>query len=338
VDENGPKKEERMPVLSVIQAIHDAMFEEMNRDKRVFVFGEDVGKRGGVFLATEGLLEEFGERRVIDTPVSESAIVGIAIGAALYGLRPIAEIEFVDFIWPAVNQIIGEAARLSYGTNGSMHCPMVVRAPYGGGVRGGLYHSQSVETHFAHTPGLKVIIPSTPFDAKGLLKSAIRDGDPVIFLEHKRSYRSVWGDVPEQEYTIPIGEAEVKREGKDITCVTYGLMVHYCLEAAELVSKRGVEVEVLDLRTLRPLDKDCILASVRKTSRLMIVYEDNKTLGIGSEVAAAAAEEAFEYLDAPVLRLAGPEVPAMPFSPSLEALFIPTVENLVTALMKLANY
>jgi len=327
-----------MPVQSVIEAVRDAMYEEMKRDPLVFVMGEDVGKRGGVFLATQGFLEEFGEERVIDTPLAESSIAGMALGAAMQGRRPIAEIEFADFIWPAVNQIIGEAARVRYGTKGTVHVPMVVRAPYGGGIRGGLYHSQSAEAYFAHAPGLKVVTPATPYDAKGLLKAAIRDDDPVIFLEHKRTYRLVRGDVSEEEYVLPIGVAEVKREGADITCVTYGLMVHYCLEAAETLAQEGTAVEVLDLRTLRPLDKEAILESVRKTSRVLIVHEDNKTGGVGAEVAALVAEEAFDHLDAPVTRLAGPDVPAMPFAPTLEDVFMHNPEKIAAALRQLAAY
>ena len=327
-----------MPVQSVIEAVRDAMYEEMKRDPCVFVMGEDVGKRGGVFLATQGFLEEFGEERVIDTPMAESAIAGIALGAAMQGQRPIAEIEFADFIWPANNQIIGEAARVRYGTKGAVHAPMVVRAPYGGGIRGGLYHSQSVEAYFAHTPGLKVVTPATPYDAKGLLKAAIRDDDPVIFLEHKRTYRLVRGEVPEEEYVLPIGVAEVKREGADITCITYGLMVHYCLEAAETLAREGVGVEVLDLRTVRPLDKEAILESVRKTSRVLIVHEDNKTGGVGAEVAALVGEEAFDHLDAPVTRLAGPDVPAMPFAPTLEEVFMHNPGKIAAALRQLAAY
>ena len=327
-----------MSVKSVIEAVHDAMYEEMQRDSSVFVLGEDVGKRGGVFLATRDFLDQFGEERVIDTPLAEAAIAGIAVGAAMQGQRPIAEIQFADFIWPAVNQIIGEAARVRYGTKSVLHLPMVVRSPYGGGVRGGLYHSQSVEAYFAHTPGLKVICPATPYDAKGLLKSAIRDEDPVVFLEHKRTYRLVRGEVPDEEYILPIGVADVKREGTDITCVTYGLMLHYCLEAAETLAQDGINVEVVDLMTVRPLDKQAILDSVRKTSRILIVHEDNRTGGIGAEVAAIVAEEAFGYLDAPITRLTGPDVPSMPFSPPLEDFFMPNQEKIAAALRQLAAY
>ena len=254
------------------------------------------------------------------------------------GLRPIAEIEFADFIWPTINQIVGEAAKVRYGTEGKLNAPLVLRAPQGGGVRGALYHSQSVEALFAHTPGLKVVTPSTPYDAKGLLKSAIRDDDPVIFLEHKRTYRLVKGEVPEQEYTIPIGKADVKKPGEDISIITYGLMVHHCLEAAYLASSENISVEVLDLRTVRPLDIESIIGTVEKTGKALIVYEDNQALGIGSEVAALISQHAFEYLDAPVIRLGGPEVPAMPFSPPLEDMFMIDPGKISTAIKELAEY
>ena len=314
------------------------MREEMARDERVFVMGEDIGARGGVFLATDGFLELFGEERVIDTPVAESSIAGIALGAAMNGARPIAEIEFVDFIYPTFNQLVGEAARARYGSNGALSVPMVVRAPYGGGVRGGLYHSQSVEAFFAHTPGLKVVTPATPFDAKGLLKSAVRDDDPVIFLEHKRTYRLVQGEVPDEEYTLPIGRADVKMEGSDVTVVTYGLMLHYCVEAARALEGEGISVELVDLRTVRPLDSETILASARKTGKVVIVHEDTRAVGIGGEVAAIIAEDAFEYLDGPIVRVTGPEVPAMPFSPPLEAAFMPDADRIAEAIRKLAEY
>ena len=286
--------------MSVIEAVRVAMHEEMARDERVFVMGEDIGARGGVFLATDGFVEAFGEERVIDTPLAESSIAGIAVGAAMNGMLPIAEIEFADFIWPTFNQIVGEAARARYGSEGTVSVPMVLRAPYGGGVRGGLYHSQSPEAYFAHTPGLKVVAPATPYDTKGLLKSSVRDPDPVVFLEHKRTYRLVRGEVPEEEYTLPIGTADVKLEGDDISVITYGLMLHLCLEAARDLEDEGVSVEVLDLRTLRPLDSDAILETARKTGKVLIVHEDTKAVGIGGEVAAIVAEDAFEYLDAPI--------------------------------------
>ena len=298
------------------------MREELARDSQVFVMGEDIGARGGVFLATQDFIHDFGDSRIIDTPLAESSIIGIALGAAMNGMRPIAEIQFADFIFPTFNQLIGEAVRARYGTNGAVSVPMVVRSPYGGGVRGGLYHSQSPEAYFAHTPGLKVVTPATPYDAKGLLKSAIRDDNPVVFLEHKRTYRLVRGEVPEGEYTLPIGKADVKLVGKDISVITYGLSLHHCMEAARIVDGEGIAVEVIDLRTLRPLDTATILASVRKTGKALVVHEDTRLGGIGGEVAAIIAEEAFDYLDAPINRLTGPEVPAMPFSPNLENEFM----------------
>ncbi len=327
-----------MAEQSVIEAVRDAMREEMRRDERVFVMGEDIGARGGVFLATEGFVEEFGEARVIDTPLAESSIAGIALGAAMHGMRPIAEIEFADFIWPTINQVVGEAARARYGTNGKLSVPMVLRSPQGGGIRGALYHSQSVEAFFAHTPGLKVVTPATPYDAKGLLKSAVRSDDPVIFLEHKRTYRLVRGEVPEDDYTVPIGQADVKMEGEDLSVITYGLMVHHCIEAARELAHEGVSAEVVDLRTVRPIDRETVLASVQKTGKALIVHEDTKAGGVGAEVAGIIAEDAFEYLDGPVARLAGPEVPAMPFAPPMEAAFMLSTEKIADAVRRLAAY
>ena len=322
----------------VLEAVREAMEEEMRRDSSVFVMGEDVEARGGVFLATDGFAEEFGAERVIDTPLAEASIVGIALGAALNGMRPIAEIQFSDFIWPIVNQLVGEAARIRYGSNGQISAPLVVRSPYGGGVRGGLYHSQSVEGFFYHTPGLKVICPATPYDAKGLLKAAIRDDDPCLFLEHKRTYRLVRGEVPEGEYTVPIGMGDVKRPGEHVSLITYGLMLHYSLQAAERLEQEGVSVEVVDLRTVKPLDRQIIVDSVRKTGKALIVHEDNLTGGVGAEVAAIIAEEALMDLDAPVMRHCGPDVPAMPFAPTLEAAFMPSADTITGALRKLAAY
>jgi len=327
-----------LAVMTVIEAVRDAIREEMQRDSKVFVLGEDVGQRGGVFLATQGLIDEFGPSRVLDTPLAESSIMGIALGAAFRGLRPIPEVEFADFVWPTVNQLIGEAARTCYGTNGAVPVPLVVRIPYGGGIRGGLFHSQNVETHFFHTPGLKVVAPATPFDAKGLLKSAVRDNNPVVFLEHKKTYRLVRGEVPEGDYTIPLGVADVKRQGTDITIVSYGLTLHYCLEAAEQVSGESVSVEVVDLRTLTPLDTETVLESVKKTGKLLIVHEDNITGGVGAEIAALVAEQAFEYLDGPISRLCGPDIPTMPFALNLEEAYMPDTEKVVQALRKLAAY
>ena len=324
--------------MTVLEAAREAMREEMRRDQSVFIMGEDIAARGGVFLATDGFLEEFGEERVIDTPLAESAIAGIALGAAMHGMRPIAEIEFADFIWPTFNQIVGEAARLRYGTAGVLWAPMVLRAPYGGGVRGGLYHSQSPEAYFAHTPGLKVVTPATPYDTKGLLKSAIRDDDPVVFLEHKRTYRLVRGEVPDGDYTIPIGKADVKMEGDDISVITYGLTLHLCLEAARNLEDEGLSIEVLDLRTVQPLDEEAILATARKTGKVLIVHEDTMAGGIGGEVSAIIAEQAFDHLDAPIMRMGGPQVPAMPFSPPLEAQYMPSAEKIADAMRKLAEH
>ncbi len=328
-----------MANITVIEAVRAAMAEEMRRDPSVFVMGEDVGRRGGVFLATQGLVDEFGEQRVMDTPLAEAAIAGIAAGAAMNGMRPIAEIQFADFIFPTMNQLIGEVARIRYGTKGKVSVPMVVRSPYGGHVRGGMYHSQSVEAYFAHTPGLKVVTPATPYDAKGLLKAAVRDEDPVIVLEHKRTYRSVKGEVPDEDYIVPIGSAEVKRDGTDATVVTYGLTVHYALQAAEtLAEEDGVSIEVVDLRTVSPIDRETVLASVVKTSRVLVVHEDNISGGIGAEVSAIIAEHAFDSLDAPIMRCAGPDIPAMPFAPTLEAAFMPTPDKIADAMRKLLAY
>jgi 2-oxoisovalerate dehydrogenase E1 component beta subunit len=327
-----------MAVKNVIQAIHDTMWDEMQRDERVIVLGEDVGIKGGVFKATDGFLQEFGELRVIDTPLAELGIIGVAIGAALNGLRPIAEIQFADFIHPAFDQIVNEAARFYYRSNGTWNVPMVIRTPYGGGVHGGLYHSQSVEAFFTHVPGLKVVAPSTPYDAAGLLRAAIRDPDPVLYLEHKKTYRAIRGEVPDEPYTIPIGVAEVKREGEDLTVIAYGMMLHHALEAAEIVADDGIDVEVVDPRTLSPLDRDTILESVRKTGKVLIVHEDNKTMGLGAELAALIAEEAFEWLDGPVRRLAGPDVPAMPYAEPMEEFFLVNTEKIVDAIRDLAEY
>jgi 2-oxoisovalerate dehydrogenase E1 component beta subunit len=326
-----------MPEQTVIEAIRETLRDEMRRDESVILLGEDVGARGGVFLATDGFVEEFGENRVIDTPLAESAICGAALGAALNGLRPIAEIQFADFVWPAINQLVGEASKVRYGTNGVKTAPMTVRVPYGGGVRGGLYHSQSIEVLFSHTPGLTVVAPATPYDAKGLLTSAIRANDPVIVLEHKRTYRLVKGDVPSEDYTIPIGKAEIKRPGTDMTVVTYGLMLHYVLQAAESAAAVGIDVEVLDLRTLRPLDADSIIESVSRTGKALIVQEDTLAVSISSEVAAIIAEHCFFDLDGPVTRVGPPEIPPMPYSPLQEAAFMPSPEKILSAIKKLAE-
>jgi 2-oxoisovalerate dehydrogenase E1 component beta subunit len=327
-----------MATQTFIEAIRETLAEEMRRDPSTIVLGEDVGLKGGVFLATDGLFAEFGEDRVIDTPLTESMIVGVSIGASANGLRPIAEIQFADFIFPAFNQIVSEAARLRYRSNGAFGCPITIRAPYGGGVHGALYHSQSVEAFFTHVPGLKVVIPSTPADAKGLLRTAIRDEDPVLFFEHKKMYRSVRGDVPAGDYTIPLGQAVVTRPGSQLTVVAYGLMAHYALEAAERATEEGLSVEVVDLRSLRPLDRDTLLSSVKKTGKCLVVYEDNKFGGYGAEVAAIVAEEAFDWLDGPVMRVAGPEVPAVPYNHVLEDWFMVNPEKILTGIRELAAY
>ncbi|MBO0683591.1 MAG: alpha-ketoacid dehydrogenase subunit beta [Candidatus Dormibacteraeota bacterium] len=327
-----------MAVRTLIEGIREALDEEMERDDRVWVLGEDVGRKGGVFLATEGLQAKYGEGRVLDTPLAESCIVGVAIGAALNGLIPVAEIQFADFIHPAFDQIVSEASRIRYRSNGDFGCPIVIRAPFGGGVRGGLYHSQSVEAFYAHVPGLKVVIPSTPEDGKGLLKSAVRDPDPVLVFEHKRLYRLMKGEVPEGEFVTPIGPAAVRRSGAGLTCIAWGLMVHHCLQAAEEVAGEGIDAEVLDLRTLRPLDKETVLRSVEKTARAMVVYEDNLTGGFGAEISAVIADEGFEHLDAPVLRVAAPDVPAMPFNKPQEDAYMPDPARIADTMRRLARY
>lgn len=327
-----------MAVISYIDAITMAMREEMERDSKVFVLGEDVGKKGGVFKATTGLYDQFGPDRALDAPLAESAIVGVGVGAAMYGMRPIAEIQFADFIMPAVNQIISEAARIRYRSNNDWNCPMVIRAPYGGGVHGALYHSQSVEAVFANQPGLKIVMPSTPYDAKGLLKAAIRDEDPVIFFEHKRAYRLIKGEVPTDDYVLPIGKADVKREGEDVTVITYGLCVHFALQAAEKLAKDGISTHILDLRTVYPLDKEAIIEAASKTGKVLLVTEDNKEGSIMSEVSAIIAENCLFDLDAPIMRLAGPDVPAMPYAPTMEKFFMVNPDKVEKAIRELAEF
>ena len=328
-----------MAEKNLVNTIHDTLWEEMKADDRVVILGEDVGARGGVFRVTAGFMDEFGEQRVIDTPLAESGIVGTAIGMALHGLLPVAEIQFADFIHPGFDQIVSEAARIRYRSNGDFGCPLVIRAPYGGGVHGALYHSQSIEAFYGHVPGLKVILPSTPHDVKGMLRAAIRDPDPVLFLEHKKCYRLVKGEVPDEGYEVPIGPADVKREGSDLTCIAYGLMMHQSLEAAaKLEEEQGVSVEVVDVRTVAPLDRQTILDSVRKTGKAMVVYEDNRTYGVGAEIMASIAEELMFDLDGPLLRVAGPDIPAMPFSGPLEHEYMPDVEKITTAMKELAEF
>ena len=328
-----------MTEKNVVQTIHDTLEEEMHGDDRVVVLGEDVGARGGVFRVTAGFLDEFGERRVIDTPLAESGIVGVAIGMALHGMLPVAEIQFADFIHPAFDQLVSEAARIRYRSNGDFGVPLVVRAPWGGGVHGALYHSQSIEGFYGHVPGLKTVVPSTPYDAKGLLRAAISDPDPVLFLEHKKTYRLIKGDVPDEPYEVPIGVADVKREGSDLTVIAYGLMLHLCLEAAErLAAEDGFEAEVVDLRTIAPLDRRTILDSVRKTAKAMVVYEDNRTYGAGAEVVATIAEELMFELDGPLVRIGGPDIPAMPFAGPLEHAFLPDAESIHARMRELARF
>ncbi|EAD2800911.1 alpha-ketoacid dehydrogenase subunit beta [Listeria monocytogenes] len=327
-----------MPVISYIDAITMALKEEMERDDKVFILGEDVGKKGGVFKATAGLYDEFGEDRVLDTPLAESAIAGVGIGAAMYGYRPVAEMQFADFIMPAVNQIISEASRIRYRSNNDWSCPMVIRAPFGGGVHGALYHSQSVEKVFFGQPGLKIVVPSSPYDAKGLLKAAIRDNDPVLFFEHKRAYRLLKGEVPETDYIVPIGEANVVREGDDITVITYGLAVQFAQQAAERLAAEGIEAHILDLRTIYPLDQEAIIEATKKTGKVLLVTEDNKQGSIISEVAAIISEHCLFDLDAPIARLAGPDTPAMPFAPTMEKHFMINPDKVADAMKELAEF
>jgi 2-oxoisovalerate dehydrogenase E1 component beta subunit len=327
-----------MTEKNVVTAIRDTLYEQMSADERIVVLGEDVAVRGGVFRVTQGFLEEFGEQRVIDTPLAEGAIVGVALGMALHGLVPVAEIEFADFIHPAFDQMVSEVARMRYRTNGDFGLPMVVRAPYGGGVHGALYHSQSIEALYGHIPGIKVVVPSTPADAAGMLRSAIKDPDPVLFLEHKRTYRLIKGDVPDEPFEVPIGKADVKREGEDLTVIAYGLMLHQSLEAAARLEEDGFSTEVVDVRTISPLDKETILTSVRKTGKAIVVYEDNRTYGAGAEIVATIAEDAMFDLDAPLVRIGGPDVPAMGFATNLEHAFMPDTDQIHAAMLELARF
>ena len=323
--------------LTYLEAIREALLEEMRRDPKVFVLGEDVGPYGGAFGVTQGLCDEFGEMRVIDTPISESAIIGVSIGAALRGYRPVAEMQFADFISCGFDQIVNQAATLRYRYGGRASVPIVVRAPSGGNVSGGLYHSQNPEAWFIHRPGLKVVAPSTPYDAKGLLKAAIRDDNPVVYFENKYLYRRAKGPVPEDDEIVPIGVAATRREGADATLLTYGAMVQPSLEAADRMAREGVEVEVIDLRTLMPFDRDAIFRSVEKTSRALVVHEDVKTLGLGAELSAVLMEERFDHLDAPVLRVTYPDTHC-PFSQILEQANLPNADKITDALRRLAAY
>ena len=326
-----------MTVISLVESVRLALQEEMAADPTVIVLGEDVGVHGGVFRATDGLQKQFGELRVIDTPLAELGIAGVAIGAAMNGLRPVAEIQFADYIHPAYDQIVNEAAKIRYRSNGTFQCPLVIRAPFGAGVHGGLYHSQSVEALFFHVPGLKIVIPSTPYDCKGLLKSAIRDDDPVLFFEHKKSYRRLRGEVPDAEYAVPLGKADVKRRGRDLSIITYGIGVHLALEASKRLASDGLDVEILDLRTLLPMDTDAIKETVARTSKVLILHEDNKTGGIGAEIAALIAEEAFEELDGPIMRLAAADT-HVPYAAALEEAILPGAGDVVLAARRLAEY
>jgi 2-oxoisovalerate dehydrogenase E1 component beta subunit len=309
-----------------LEAIREGLWEEMERDPNVFVLGEDVGVYGGAFKVTDGFIEHFGARRVVDTPISESAIVGAAIGAGLMGLRPVAEMQFADFITCGFDQIVNFAAKCRYRWNAPV--PIVVRSPSGGGIHGGPFHSQNPEMWFVRTPGLKVVCPATAYDAKGLIKSAVRDNDPVIFFEHKGLYRRIKEDLPADEYTVPIGKAKVVREGRDLTIVTYGAMLWTALEAAEELAQEGASVEVVDLRTLLPLDRETVLASVKKTSKVLLLHEDTRTGGIAGELAVSITESIFEYLDAPIVRVTAPDTP-VPFSPTLEEAFLPNTAKVV---------
>lgn len=324
--------------MTYLQAIREGIRDEMRRDPSVFVIGEDVGAKGGVFGVTDGLQREFGEYRVLDSPLAESLIAGVAIGAAFNGMRPIAEIQFQDFIMPAVDQIISEAAKVRYRSNADWNVPLVLRAPFGGGVHGALYHSASIEAIFCHIPGLRVVAPSTPYDAKGMIVAAVRDPDPVLYFEHKRAYRAIKGEVPEGDYVVALDGARVAREGRDIAVFSYGMMVHATLEAAERLRQDGFECEVVDLRSLRPLDRDTIVASAKKCGKVLVVQEANLAVSVASEVAAIVAEECFEYLDAPVMRIGGPEIPAMPYSPPLERFYLLNTDKIEGALRSLAAY
>lgn len=324
-----------MPVITYLEAIRQALFEEMERDERVFMLGEDIGAYGGAFKVTEGLYDRFGGDRVIDTPISESAIVGAACGAAMMGMRPVAEMQFIDFISCAFDQLTNYAAKSRYRQD--IGIPIVVRGPCGGGVRGGPFHSQNVESFFFNTPGLKMVEPATAYDAKGLLKAAIRDDDPVIYFEHKFLYRRIKDEVPEEDYIVPIGKAKVRRAGSDLSVITYGAMVHVAMEAAEKLQQEGIDIEVVDLRSLLPYDEETVLESVKKTSKVILLHEATRTGGYAGELAATIAEKAFEYLDGPIVRVTSPDTP-VPYSPPLEDYFLPNADKLMKAARQLAAY
>jgi len=325
-------------VTTYRDAVRTALQTLLREDDRVFLMGEDVGRYGGPYAVSKGLLEEFGEERIRDTPLCESTFVGAGIGAALGGMRPIVEIQFADFIHPAFNQIVNEAAFTRYRSNGEWSCPLIIRAPYGGGIGGGIYHSQSVESFFAHVPGLYVLAPSTPADFAGMLRTALRLEDPVLFLEHKKTYRLIKGEVPDEPFAVPVGQARVARSGTDVTAIAYGLMFHETFKAAQELADEGISVEVIDLRTLHPLDREAILTSVQKTGKTVIIHEDNLTGGLGGEIAAIIAQEAFEWLDGPIVRVAGPDVPGVPFSRPMEHFVMPNATTIARAIRDLAAY
>jgi 2-oxoisovalerate dehydrogenase E1 component beta subunit len=322
-------------LTTYLEAIRQGLWEEMERDESVFIIGEDVGVYGGAFKVTTGLLDRFGEHRVVDTPISEAAIVAAGIGAALTGLRPVVEMQFADFISCAYDQIVNFAAKCRYRWGAAV--PMVIRGPSGGGIHGGPFHSQNPEMPFVHTPGLKVVCPSTAYDAKGLLKAAIRDNDPVIFFEHKALYRRIKEELPTGDYIVPLGQAARRREGRDISVITYGAMVHLALEAAETLAAEGIDLEVIDLRTLIPLDEEAVLRSVRKTSKVILLHEDTRTGGLAGELAARISEKAFEYLDGPIVRITAPDTP-VPYSPPLEEAFLPKSADVVAKARELYRY
>ncbi|MDK3804023.1 alpha-ketoacid dehydrogenase subunit beta [Staphylococcus pseudintermedius] len=327
-----------MAKISYLEAIRQTLDVALEKDAQTMILGEDVGKKGGVFGVTAGLQEKYGVYRVLDTPLAESNIVGSAIGAAMMGKRPIAEIQFAEYILPATNQIMSEAAKMRYRSNNDWQAPLTIRAPFGGGIHGALYHSQSIESVFTSTPGLTVVIPSTPYDAKGLLLASIASNDPVLFFEHKKAYRLLKEEVPEGYYTVPLGKADVKRQGSDITVFSYGLAVNYCLQAADLLKGEAIDVEVVDLRTVYPLDQQTIIECAKKTGKCLLVTEDNKEGSVMSEVAAIIAENCLFDLDAPVMRLAGPDVPAMPFSPPLEDEFMINPDKIKNKMRELAQF
>lgn len=327
-----------MAILEYVEAIRLGMKEELERDENVFVLGEDVGVKGGVYTTTQGLIEVFGADRVLDTPLAESAIAGVAIGAAMVGMKPIAEMQYSDFMFPATNQIISEAAKIRYRSNNDWDCPIVIRAPIGGGVFGGLYHSQCAESVFFGTPGLKIVAPYTPYDAKGLLKAAVRDPDPVLYFEHKKCFKLLKGEVPEDDYIVPIGKSNVLREGDDITVISYSMPLMFVEQAAAELAEEGISTYILDLRTLQPLDQNSILEAVRRTGKVLIVHEDNKTGGIGAEVSAIISEQLLMELDAPIMRLCGPDTPATTFHAPGEKFFLLNKDKVKAAMKKLADF